>query len=129
MIGKYVGQIEPGLQYASGLTRAGKAVFQGLQPILDAIDKKDNTDFMSTLVQTLQSSKGQMQQAVVDIESAAQARGRFDPSVLPADLKDKFLKLDNNFTMIQGSVVLLQILPGLLGADRTQTYLVTKQMI
>jgi len=125
--GKYLGQIEPVLQYATGLTRAGNAVFQGLKPILDAMDKKENQDFMSTLVQTLQSSKLQLQQAAVDIDNAAQARTRLNPSILPANLQDKFLKLDNNFKMIQGGAVLLGVLPGLLGADSPQTYLVLAQ--
>ena len=126
-VGKYAGQIEPGLQYATGLVKAGSLVSQGLQPILEAIDDKENQDIMSTLVQTLQSSKLGMQQASVDINGAAQARLRLDPALLPADLKSKFLKLDGNFKTIQGGVALLEILPGLLGVDRTQTYLVMAQ--
>jgi len=126
-VGKYLSQIEPGLQYATGLANAGSLVSQGLQPILDAIDQKEDKDIMSTLVQTLQSSRLGLQQAVVDIDSAAQARVRLDPELLPASVKSKFLKLDENFRTIQGGVALLEILPGLIGADRTQTYLVMAQ--
>jgi len=126
-VGKYAGQIEPGLQYATGLVKAGSLIFQGLQPILDAIDQKEDKDIMSTLVQTLQSSRLGMQQAAVDIDSAAHARIRLDPTLLPENLKSKFLKLDTNFELLQGGVAFLQILPGILGADRTKTYLVVAQ--
>jgi hypothetical protein len=127
-IGPYLGQIEPLLSYAYGLSRAGHEVVLGLEPLLE-----DSTAGQATLslteraTQAMQSGYTHFINAAQAIEQANQVRSRIQPELLPAAVRPLYLKLDNKFNLLLAGIQILQVAPELLGAEQAQNYLVLAQ--
>jgi len=124
-IGRYASQVEPGLDYATAMVRAGVQVMQVVQPVLNAINGGGET--MPKAVAALKDGEIYLAGALGSLRQAEKARLSIDPALLPASLKDNFVKIDNNFSTLENGIRFMQMMPGLLGAVDPQTYLLLAQ--
>jgi hypothetical protein len=74
-IGRYVGLIEPGLQYAGGLVKAGGEINRALQPLWDAFQGSGGEDFLPSVMQTLQAGQPAFKSAADAVQLASQVHG------------------------------------------------------
>jgi len=124
-IGRYAVQVEPGLDYAAAMVRAGVQLMQVVQPVWNAINGGGET--MPQAVATLKDGGIYLAGALESLRQAEKARSAIDPTLLPASLKDNFVKIDSNFSALENSIRFLQMVPDLLGAVNPQTYLLVAQ--
>jgi hypothetical protein len=123
-IGKYAAQVEPGLDYAAAMVRAGVQVMQVVQPVWYDINRGGN---IPGAVTTMQDGGIYLAGALASLHQAEKARSSISPALLPAGLRNNFIKIDNNFSTLENGIRCLQMMPGLLGSVNEQTYLLLAQ--
>ncbi len=127
-VGPYLGQAEPLLTYADGLSQAGNEIALGLGPLLDkSTAGQESLSPPARLSHVLLSNQAHFINATQSIDKASQMRNRIRPDLLPASVRQIFLKLDGEFHLIAAGARALQAAPTLLGAGQSQNYLVLAQ--
>ena len=128
VVGPYLGQIEPLMSFADGLTQAGKELATGLEPVLEGPPaERTALSLPERVSQAVQSGQAHFVIAAQDIDQASQVRSRIRPELMPASVRTVFLKLDGKFNLLEAGVQILQAAPKLLGNDQAQSYLVLAQ--
>ena len=127
--GRYLGQIEPILEYAMGLCQGGDRIFQSAGKLWLEPQELVNADIPMTrrIMQALGNSTTELQASQDAINRAASFRQKIAPDLLPQSFQSYFQKIDQNFDLIQQGSNLLPLLPGILGESQPQTYLVLAQ--
>lgn len=123
-IGPQMSQIEPLLNYAHGLGQAGKAAVLLTEPLWKNIGGEESGQ---KLLGSFQSHPAEIQQFVVAVNQVAQARQQLRPELLPDVLRSPFQKLDSAFVYLQEVAQVLPLIPDLLGAQQSRTYLLLAQ--
>ena len=94
-IGPYLGQIEPLLSYADGLSQAGNEISLGLEPLLEESPAAQATlSLPERLSQVLQSGQAHFVDAAQTIDQTSQVRSRIQPDLLPAAMRLRALVQD-----------------------------------
>ncbi len=127
-IGPYLGQIDPLLTYADGLTQAGNEIAQGLEPFINDTQTAQSTlSLPERLTQVIELNQARFVTAAQAIEQASQVRSRIKPELLPASIRPMYDKLDGKFNLLESGIQILQTTPLLLGGDQLQSYLILAQ--
>jgi Protein of unknown function (DUF4012) len=127
-VGPYLGQVEPLLTYANGLSQAGKEISLGVAPLLEPIQPDQSSlSFSERASLALQEGQSHFVIAALYIDQASAVRSRINPSLLPESGRSLFQKLDSKFNLIVAGAQLLKSAPNLLGNSQAQTYLVLAQ--
>jgi hypothetical protein len=126
--GPYLGQIEPLVRYADGLTQAGKEIALGFAPLLEESPAgQASLSIPERVSQVVQSGQARFVRAAKSIDQASQVRSRIIPELLPTSVRPMYLKLDEKFSLLMAGVQALQAAPQLLGVGQPQSYLVLAQ--
>lgn len=127
-IGKYLGQVDPLLTYADGMAQAGKEIITGLDPVLEpSTGNQADGSFLEQIAQVLQSGQGNFANASLSLDQVSRARNQIRPALLPASLRNIYVKVDGKFDLITAGLQVLQAAPRILGVEGPQNYLVLAQ--
>jgi hypothetical protein len=127
-IGPYLGQIDPLLSYADGLTQAGDEIVKGLEPLLVANnDAEESLSLMEHTNLVLHANQEYFRAALQEIELANTARGKVNTERLPTAMRALFMRLDEQFDLLQAGGQFLLAAPALLGSGQQQNYLILAQ--
>lgn len=128
VVGLYLGQADPLLQYVDGLAQAGKEITLGLQPMLEATPASSSqSSVLEQATQVMQANQLHFVNASQFLGQASQARGKIRAELLPAPIQKVYQRIDGKFNLIVAGAQVLQAAPQLLGADSPQSYLVVAQ--
>jgi len=127
-IGPLLGQVEPLVTYADSLALAGKEISLGLAPLLEEMhDPQGNTLMLEQLSQVAQTGRDHYLRAEAEVEKADAVRGLIQPELLPDTIRSAYMKLDENFSLLQIGAQMLPSLSTLLGCEKAQHYLILAQ--
>ncbi len=127
-VGRYARQVQPLVQYASELGRAGEYTFTALAPFWSGEDlEQSDKQALEKLLKVLVEGEPDLAAASQAIDRATQARQQLEPEILPARLRRIILRVDDSWHVLQASLQLLPIVPELLGEGQPVTYLVLAQ--
>jgi len=129
LVGPYLGQVEPLTRYAVDLSLAGASMAFVAQPLLEDTGNSDKagSSMIQEMVITIGVNRAQLSTAAQALDRASQTRRQINPDLLPEAYRDDFLRLDEAVPWLKQGIKLMQALPGWLGADQPQTYLVLVQ--
>lgn len=129
LVGPYLGQVEPLTRYAVDLSLAGASMAFVVQPLLEDTGNPDKaaSSIIQEMVITLGVNRAQLSTAVQALDRVSQTRRQIDPALLPEAYRDDFLRLDEAVPLLKQGIKLMQALPGWLGTDQPQTYLILVQ--
>ena len=129
-IGPTLAASAPLADYVAGLTEAADELLTGLAPLLitdDAVPTLTESSLSARLVEVLIAAGPGLEAAEASLKRAEEARSQFDPTILPASLRDDVADADRLLPLAQEGVAVLRMLPSLLGAEAPRTYLLVAQ--
>jgi hypothetical protein len=127
-IGQYLGQVEPLLTYANGISQAGNEIVLGITPLLDDTQPaQSGLSVPEHVFQVLQEGQAHFITATQSIDQAGLIRSRIHPELLPDAARSLYNKLDSQFDLLTAGAQFLQSAPVLLGEDSAQSYLILAQ--
>jgi Protein of unknown function (DUF4012) len=126
--GIYLGQVEPLLTFADGLAQAGNEIGMALGPVLSSTSIGEGGSSMpERLSRAVEEGRGNFEAAAEAVERANEARSRIEAGVLPEAIRPWYVRLDENFALLEAGVTMLMAAPKILGAEGAQSYLVLAQ--
>jgi hypothetical protein len=126
-VGLYLGQVEPLLNFASGLAQAGKPLLTAFQPLLAEQNPGGGLTAVEKLLQAIQANPAALDEAHRIIAQAARAREQINPLVFPEPYRTYYTRLNAYFPLLQYGMPALKQLPSLMGATGRQNILVVAE--
>ena len=126
-IGPYLQMVEPGLDYASNLSKAAVVLGQTFMPLMQEGALDSSRSYSEVLSNFLLDNQSNFKIAENLLLEAAAAREGIDPQLIPDKYRDDFLSVDVYLSKSSLLFHGLRVAPHLLGADEAITYLLLVQ--
>ena len=116
------------LDVALSVTEAGISALNGLEPLV-ALTENDNVggQTMAMVVETLSNARPSLETAQERLAAALERRPEIDDSTLSARTASLVAQLDRYLPLMRSALDGARLLPDLLGASRSRTYLILAQ--
>ena len=129
VLGRYIEQINPLLNYTKNIAQAGTEVMPSLEKLIDKLQKDgNNQEAIQQINALLLEEQEALLQASERMENAASAREHLDLSLLPNQIAEPIADLDGIFDQSQALLEALAVLPDSMGSpDKQRSYLLLAQ--
>lgn len=126
-VGPYFQMIEPGLDYASNLSKAFVVLGKTLVPLLQE-DTLDSTNSpLETFSNFFSENQYNFENAENLLQKAMDARAQINPYLIPEKYRDTYLSIDGSLSNVPLIFQALRVAPHLVGTDKPITYLILVQ--
>ncbi len=123
-LGKYAGQAEPVIEYASHTVSAAEDLLEMALPVMDNPVYSKNS---SKLIQQINANQLLVASAEDHLKRADEYHQLIQMNSFPEKIQNKLRKLEQIQPLLSEAITLLKMVPALTGAEKPVTYLVLLQ--